>query len=89
MGPPPSMRHYGRQSGNGPQPNPDATVCYHPSVVNPDHLEALDPLRAPLKHLTGILTEYKAEDGTYLSLLGGLQDPAGEEKLLDTFPTKN
>jgi len=81
MGPPPK-RLYGQQSGIEAQPHPGTTVEYDPSVVNPDYLEALDPLRAPLKHLTGILTEYRDEDGTYLSLLDGLQDPAGRRRII-------
>ena len=32
-------------------------------------LDVLDPSRAPLKHLTGILADFKCEDGTFLSLL--------------------
>jgi hypothetical protein len=64
-------------------PSPDATVEGHTCALNPAHLEALDPSRAPLKYLTTILTEYRAEDGTYLSLLDGLQYPLERKKIVE------
>lgn len=63
-------------------PNTTVTAGRCSSEFTPNHLEALDPSRAPLKHLTGILREYRAEDGTYLSLLGGLQNPARRSKII-------
>ena len=73
---------YDRRAVTGGRSNTDATVGYYASAINPDRLEVLDPSRAPLKHLTGILTEYRDEDGTYLSLAVGLQDPARRRKII-------
>lgn len=60
----------------------DTRIQYYSSTVDPANLEALDPLRAPLKHLTGVLPEYRGEDGAYLSLLVGLQNPACRQKIV-------
>ncbi len=47
-----------------------AESCPEISISNLyEQLDVLDPSRAPLKHLTGILADFRAEDGSYWSLL--------------------
>jgi hypothetical protein len=60
-----------------------STVSRGYAAMNRDHLDVLDPLRAPLKHLTSILTEYRGDDGTYRNLLVGLTDPARRRKIVE------
>ena len=43
-------------------------------------LDVLDPSRAPLKHLTGVLADFRSEDGSYWSLL---VDAGIRSKLVD------
>jgi len=46
-------------------------------------LSVLDSSRAPLKHLTGILAEFRGEDGSFFDLLAVLWDYEKRQRLFE------
>lgn len=46
-------------------------------------LDVLDPSRAPLKHLTGILAEFRDEDGSFSGLMDALCDSEKRWRLFE------